>query len=102
MERLESLYANKFTNIQKHGQNESSDLCPGIPFRRLVRNIISERTDNPGEEFEYSLTPNEFVKKVATSFEHIDYLLYYRFVLDDIKRASSSGILFAVSCFVGL
>ena len=64
MERLESLYANKFTNIQKH-EPESSDLCPGKPFKKLVRNIISKRTKSPGEEFKYSLTPNEFVKKVA-------------------------------------
>ena len=64
MERLESLYANKFTNIQKQ-EPESSDLCPGKPFEGLVRNIITKRTKSPGEEFKYSLTPNEFVKKVA-------------------------------------
>ena len=64
MERLESLYANKFTNIQKH-EPESSDLCPGKPFKGLVRNIISKRIKSPREEFKYSLTPNEFVKKVA-------------------------------------
>ena len=94
MERLESLYANKFTIIPKHEQSVSSDLCPGIPFGGLVKNIIAERTDNPGEEFRYSPTPNEFVKKVATSFEHIHYLIfYYRFVLDDIKGAGLSGIL---------
>ena len=67
MERLESLYANKFTNIQKH-EPESSDLCPGRPFKGLVRMIISERKKSPGDEFKYSLTPNEFVKKVANSW----------------------------------
>ena len=66
MERLESLYANKFTNIQKDEQTSSldSDLCPGAPFRGRVRDVIAKRTEDPGEEFRYSLTPNEFIKNV--------------------------------------
>lgn len=66
MERLESLYANKFTNIQEYEKSDSG-LCPGSPFRRLVRNIISKRTGDPGANFKYSLTPNEFVKKVIST-----------------------------------
>ena len=65
MERLESLYANKFTIRRKNEQSESSDLCPGGPFLKHVTNIIAQRTDNPGKGFRYSPTPNEFVKKVA-------------------------------------
>ena len=87
MERLESLYANKFTIIPKRQQSGSSDLCPGIPFGGLVKNIIAERTDNPGEEFRYSPTPNEFVKKVATPIEHIYYLIF----ITDLFLMTSKG-----------
>ena len=69
MERLESLYANKFTIRRKNEQSESSDLCPGGPFSKHVRNIIAQRTDIPGKQFKYSPTPNEFVKKVAPQWK---------------------------------
>ena len=91
LERLESLYANKFTNIQEHEQSNSSGICPGIPFRRLVRNIISKRTKDPGSMFRYSLTPNEFVTKVDTQFEYHYNFSYYRFILGNIKGAGSAG-----------
>ena len=98
MERLESLYSNKFTDIQKHDDRNSTDICPGRPFRRRVLKIISERKEEPGPEFRFSLTPNEFIKKVESVNLHHDKLwcesfYFYRFVLDNIKTAGYSGII---------
>ena len=74
MERLESLYSNKFTDIQKHDDRDSTNICPGSPFRRLVRKILAERKEEAGPEFSFSLTPNEFIKKVESVNLHHDKL----------------------------
>ena len=58
-------YVRKISNlIQKPDDRDSTNICPGSFFRRLVRKIIAKRKEELGPEFRFSLTPNEFIKKV--------------------------------------
>lgn len=67
MERLESLYSNKFSNFSQKN--------PKSPFRFITQKIVRARTSDYGKEFQTTLTPNELVN----------------FVLKDIKRKPSNG-----------
>ena len=54
MERLESLYSNKFSNFSQKN--------PKSPFLFITRKIIQARTSDYGKDFQTTLTPNELVK----------------------------------------
>ena len=54
MERLESLYSNKFSNFSQ--KNSKS------PFMFITKKIVQARTSYYGKDFQKTLTPNELVK----------------------------------------
>ena len=62
MQRMESLYSNKFSNFGNLEDHKATNLNPMSPFKYITRNIVMGRTDNPGPQFNTSLTPNELVK----------------------------------------
>ena len=54
MERLESLYSNKFSNFSEQNSNS--------PFMFITQKIVQARTSDYGKDFQTTLTPNELVK----------------------------------------
>ena len=63
MERLESLYSNKFSNF-KTLNFKSIKFNPKSPFMFITGKIVRDRKQKLGPEFETSLTPNELIKWV--------------------------------------
>ena len=61
MERLESLYSNKFRNFNQK-DFKSVKFNPTSPFIFITWKIVRGRTTDIGEDFKTSLTPNELVK----------------------------------------
>ena len=61
MERLESLYSNKFSNFNPK-DFKSVRFNPKSPFLFITWKIVRDRTSDLGPNFETSLTPNEMVK----------------------------------------
>ena len=61
MERLESLYSNKFSNFRQKDFN-SVKFNPKSPFIFITWKIVQARTSDYGKDFKTSLTPNELVK----------------------------------------
>ena len=57
MQRIESLYSNKFTNKKLLKTTFKQN-----PFEFIARHIISSRKYKYGPQFENSLTPNELVR----------------------------------------
>jgi len=66
LERMESLYSNKFSKITNL---YNVTYKPTSPFKWITKQIVSARKYDPGPGFNTSITPNEFV----------------RFVLNDLK-----------------
>merc|ERR1719450_1811811 len=64
MQRIESLYSNKFTNKKLLKTTFKQN-----PFEIVTRKIILSRKYNPGAQFKNSLTPNELVSFVLTDLQ---------------------------------
>ena len=62
MERFESLYANKFSGMtwEKITPNLVHD--KKSPFKYITRKIVLNRKNDPGPQFNSSVTPNELVE----------------------------------------
>ena len=58
MERMESLYSNKFSNLR------DIDKVPANPFRSITKQIINKRVSDPGPMFNSTITPNELLEYV--------------------------------------
>ena len=56
MERIESLYSNKFGNLK------DIDKTPTNPFRSITKQIINKRQSDPGPLFNSTITPNELLE----------------------------------------
>ena len=68
MQRIESLYSNKFTNKKLLKTTFKQN-----PFEFITRKIILSRKYNPGTQFNNSLTPNELVR-YSISFHFVALL----------------------------
>ena len=63
LERLESLYANKFSGIQWEQISDKNLMkTPSSHFKWITRSIIMNREIDPGSQFNSTVTPNELVE----------------------------------------